>query len=238
MLKVLRRPGDEWRCGEVLDAFGGRRVVRVYEYVEGAVLMERLRPGTPLAGMALDGRDDEATEILSEVIRRMSPRNTSSGEFVTVQDWGKGFERYLAAGAGLIPRDLVEQGQRVYAELCASQRATRLLHGDLHHDNVLFDADRGWVAVDPKGVIGELEYEVGAALRNPYERPELFASPETVERRVRRYEAVLKLDPWRVLSWGFAQAVLSAVWSCEDGFAVGPETPSVVLARAIQPMLK
>ena len=42
-----------------------------------------------------------------------------------------------------------------------------LLHGDLQHYNVLLDKDRGWVAIDPKGVVGELEYEVGALLRNP-----------------------------------------------------------------------
>ena len=72
VLKVIRQPGDEWRCGEVLAAFDGRGMARVYEYIEGAVLLERLNPGTPLASVALDGRDEEATEILADVIGRMS----------------------------------------------------------------------------------------------------------------------------------------------------------------------
>ena len=62
----------------------------------------------------------------------------------------------------------VERAQRLYVGLCASQTSTRLLHGDLHHYNILRDGDRGWVAIDPKGVVGEVEYEIGAALRNPY----------------------------------------------------------------------
>ena len=238
VLKVLRQQGDEWSSGEVLEVFDGQGMVRVYEYVGGAVLLEQLNPGTPLAGMALNGQDEEATEILADVMQRMSHPRTSSTAFITVQNWGKGFERYLASGDKQIPHDLVAQGQRTYLNLCASQQEVQLLHGDLHHYNVLFDVDRGWVAIDPKGVVGEVEYEIGAALRNPYESPELFASPETVERRIKRYEAKLKLNADRALAWGFAQAVLSAIWSVEDGFTVDAHNPSLRLAKTIRSMLK
>jgi streptomycin 6-kinase len=246
VLKVIRQPGDEWRCGEVLAAFGGSGTARVYEYIEGAVLLERLDPGAQLASIALDGRDEEATEILADVIDRMSRPCESLGErsheaskaFVSARDWGKGFQRYLASGDHQIPTRLVEQAQQLYFDLCASQRGVRLLHGDLQHYNVLFDSDRGWLAIDPKGVIGEVEYEIGASLRNPYEKPELFASPQTVERRLRCFEAKLKLNSDRALAWGFAQAVLSAIWSVEDGFEVDAGNPSLRLADAILPILK
>jgi streptomycin 6-kinase len=87
-------------------------------------------------------------------------------------------------------------------------------------------------------VIGEVEYEIGAGLRNPNEKPELFASPQTVENRLRYFEAKLKLNSDRTLAWGFAQAVLSAIWSVEDGFAVDAGNPSLRLANAILPILK
>lgn len=238
VLKVLRQPGDEWRCGEVLDAFDGNGIVRVYDYIEGAVLIERLNPATSLASLTLDGRGDEATEILAEVIQRMSHPRESLKAVVTLQDWGSAFQRYLASGDKQIQGSLVERGQHLYSELCASQRDTRLLHGDLQHYNVLFDCDRGWVAVDPKGVVGEIEYEIGASLRNPYEKPELFASPETVNRRLTIYGARLKVVYDRALAWGFAQAVLSAIWSVEDGFAVDSRSPSIMLANAIRPLLE
>jgi len=238
VLKVLRQPGDEWRSGEVLEAFDGTGMVRVYEYVEGAVLLERLYPGTSLVEIALQGRDEEATEIIAEVIQRLShPRGSLQG-FATAEDWGKSFQRYLASGDDQIPSRLVEHGQRLYSELCASQRGIRLLHGDLQHYNILFDGERGWIAIDPKGVIGEVEYEIGASLRNPYERPELFTSRNTVERRLKRYESKLKLDIDRALGWGFAQAVLSAIWMVEDGFAVDSRNSAIMLANAIRPMLQ
>ena len=238
VLKVVRQPGDEWRSGEALEAFGGEGTVRVYEYVGGAVLLERLSPATPLTVMALNGDDDKATGVLAEVIRKMSRARKSPEAWVTVDDWGRGFDRYLAGNDNQIPKELAEQGGRVYARLCASQKSLRLLHGDLQHYNVLFDYERGWVSIDPKGVVGEVEYEIGASLRNPCEKPELFASLESVERRLRRYEARLKIDSRRALEWGFAQAVLSAVWSVEDGFPVNASNPSLMLANAIRPVIE
>lgn len=62
LLKVLRHRGDEWRSGEVLDAFEARAAARVYEYAEGALLFERLRPGTALVQLAREGHDDEVVE--------------------------------------------------------------------------------------------------------------------------------------------------------------------------------
>lgn len=237
VLKVVRQPGDEWRCGEVLAAFDGSGVVRVYEYVEGAALLERLTPGTALASLSLDGRDQEATEILAAVIHRMSQPQPSLEMFITVADWGKGFQYYRASGDGQVPIELVERGQHLYLQLCASQQNVRLLHGDLQHYNVLFDSERGWVAIDPKGVVGELEYELGASLRNPYESPNLFAAPRIIERRLKQVAARLPLNPERALQWSFAQAVLSAIWSVEDGFAVDASNPALLLAQAIWPML-
>jgi streptomycin 6-kinase len=122
----------------------------------------------------------------------------------------------------------------VYSELAAAQREPALLHGDLQHYNVLFDERRGWVAIDPKGVIGELEYEIGAALRNPYERPELLASPAVIERRLAIFYAALGIDVDRARAWAFAQGVLSAIWSVEDGHAVDAGHAGLRLARAIE----
>jgi streptomycin 6-kinase len=80
----------------------------------------------------------------------------------------------------------------------------------------MLDAQRGWLAIDPKGVIGETAYEVGAALRNPCERPTVFAATATIERRVALFAGILGLDPKRVLGWAFAQAIPAAIWEVED----------------------
>ncbi len=235
VLKVVRSVGNEWRGGEILDAFGGNGMVRVYEHVDGAMLMEGLSPATRLVSLAMDGRDDQATEILADVMSSMRASVPVSAP--TVRDWGTAFDWYLGSGDTRIDTGLVLEAKDLYARLCDSLSSPRFLHGDLHHYNVLWDAERDWVAIDPKGVVGELEYEAGAALRNPYEAPALFVDPARIRSRVDCFARRLRLDPDRLLAWAFAQAVLSAVWMAEDGFAVHRDDPSFRLADAIRPML-
>lgn len=237
VLKITKHAGaDEAHSGKVLQAFGGDGAVKVFECETGAVLLERLEPGEELVNLVRRGEDDEATRILAQVIARLA-KHTAPAECPSVTDWGRGFDRYLASGDQQISYELVRDAARVYQDLASSQRTTMLLHGDLQHYNVLFDRDRGWVAIDPKGVIGELEYEVGALLRNPVEQPELFANRLTIERRLDILTSFLPLDHSRALRWSFAQAVLSAVWGVEDGYAVQPNNPALLLAHALKPML-
>ena len=105
----------------------------------------------------------------------------------------------------------------LFAELIGSMGAPVLLHGDLHHENILAAEREPWLALDPKGVVGEAEYEVGALLRNRL--PEQLAAPETgriLARRVAQLAEELGFDRTRLRGWGLAQAVLSAWWSYED----------------------
>jgi streptomycin 6-kinase len=236
VLKVARRQNDEWWSGAILHSFGGRGAVRALDHVDGAVLLERLRPGTSLATSVGSGNDDEVTRVLADVIGRMSP-SAPPATTPTVEEWGRGFTSYAASGDGQIPASLLESAQHVYTALSASQSRRRLLHGDLHHHNVLRDSERGWLAVDPKGVIGELEYEVGAAFRNPYGQPELFTAPAIIRRRAERFTRELSLDVGRVLGWVFAQAVLAAVWAIEDGGVVQRDSAWLTLAQVTHQML-
>jgi streptomycin 6-kinase len=73
VLKVVKRESDEWRSGEIQRAFDSRGAARVYEHTPGALLVERVRPGTSLAALSLTGRDEEATAILATVIAPCRP---------------------------------------------------------------------------------------------------------------------------------------------------------------------
>ncbi len=235
VLKITKQPGDEWHAGDILRAFGGDGTVRVYESDAGAVLLERLDPGSELVELVRHGKDETATEILAQVMQQMA-QHAPTCDCSTVLDWARGFDRYLKAGDKQIPAALVSEAGELYRRLATSQQSVMLLHGDLHHYNVLFDSTRGWVAIDPKGVVGELEYEVGAILRNPTEQPDLYASPTVIESRLRMLTKALHLDYQRALEWSFAQAVLSAVWEVEDGYPVGPNNPALKLAYVLRPL--
>ena len=130
------------------------------------VLLERLSPATSLVSIA-EHDDDKATRILAHVIARLTTSQRIDG-MATVREWGAAFDRYLAGGDDTISKEVVIRARDDYETLCQSQSQTRLLHGDLHHENVVYDDSRGWVAIDPKGVTGEIEYQLGAGLRNPH----------------------------------------------------------------------
>ncbi|MGH7483496.1 MAG: aminoglycoside phosphotransferase family protein, partial [Longimicrobiales bacterium] len=211
-------------------------MVRVHEHVPGAALLEELRPATPLAELVEAGRDDEATSILADIVAAMLEVTPATAGHATAADQRADFDRYLASGDNGIATALVEEARERWAVLCRTQTSVRLLHGDLQHHNILRDAERGWVAIDPKGVVAEIELELAPALRNPIGMPELYTSA-AIERRVSRLADVLCVDPGRVVAWTFAQAVLSAIWTIEDGGAVDPDGPALSVARAARELL-
>ena len=232
VLKVSAGDEDERHAADVLDAFDGRGVVRLLARAPGAWLLERAVPGRTLEDVVAREGDDEATGLMAATIERMTPGPAPAG-VPGVGHWGQAFTAYQARGDTQIPAALVSTAAAMYTRLADTQRNERLLHGDLHHGNVVFDGARGWMAIDPKGVVGELEFELGAALRNPWDRPALFSDLHTVRRRARRFAEALRLDESRVLEWACVQAVMADIWSIEDGGRVGPDSPRLKMAALL-----
>ena len=235
VIKLSKQQGDEWNSGAVLRAFDGDGVVRVIDSKGGAVLLEELVPGHNLVGAVTQGNDETATKILAQVITKMANHEAPTG-CPNVLAWSKGFTRYREMNAKQIPSEMVDHAEALYLKLAASSSRTMLLHGDLHHYNVVFDEKRGWTAIDPKGIVGELEFEVGAILRNPVELPQLLTSRKVIERRLQILTDVLDLDYQRALEWCFAQAVLSVIWDIEDRNEARSST--LILAEVLRPILR
>ena len=212
----LARGDDERRAAAALCHYAGHGAVRLLAAKEGALLLERAVPGVPLTARVHDGRDDEATSILCEVIAALHRPEPPRGGFPGVAAWGSALDAEPPADRRL-PTAMLDRARGLQRDLVSSQQNERLLHGDLHHDNVVLDAARGWLAIDPKGVIGEPAYEVGAALRNPAGDPRRFAVPSILDRRARTFAERLGLERERIFAWGYSQAVLAALWAIEDG---------------------
>jgi len=230
VIKLSHAGTAESRSGHVLTAFGGRGVVRLLDTVGGALLLEQLQPGTR-ASSVVDHSDDEATDIISGVVATMTAQ-PAVASVPSAFAWGEALTRHDARIHAWLPLAHVDAAMRAYCGLCRSQRAPRLLHGDLHHDNVILDAKRGWVAIDPQGVSAESEFELGAAIRNPVEHASLITDLQTLQRRVDRYTSALRMDARRIMAWAWTQTVLALLWMIEDG-EVGDTHPWPLLAERI-----
>jgi streptomycin 6-kinase len=212
-------------------------MVTVHEEAPGAALLERLVPGTRLTAVVMGGDDPKAVEVLVEVVSLLHASPCRLEGIPCARDLGRGFESYLASQDERLPRDLIARARERWDTLCDTQRTPRLLHGDLQHENVLLDRRRGWTAIDPKGVVAELEFELGPALRNPPDRPDLYGRTSEVERRLDVIGRHLAVDIGRVVDWAWSQALLSAVWTIEDGGDPAPSDPALLLAATLEPML-
>ena len=226
MLAVLKVgfPNDELRAEmAALHHFDGRGMVRLLDGDEEncAMLLERILPGETLWHVD----DEAATEHLLAVLKQLWQPYRGNYPFKTVADWGRGFARLRERHNGKIGKfdaKIIDKVEYLFSELLTSSAELVLLHGDLHHDNLLSAQRAPCLAIDPKGVLGEPSYEVGSFLRNPL--PGLLENEnprKLMRRRIDMTVEYLGFDRQRVISWGFAQSVSSAIWCDEDGVDCG-----------------
>ena len=220
VLKLLTPLGEQdERFGAIaLRYWNGRGVVRLLKNDDYAQLLE-FAPGEHLVAMVERGDDERATETIAEVLNAMHvpPTGPLPNSLRSLRVWF----RALFAKAAQDTADGIDspyvRAARLADELLNDPRDVRVLHGDIHHFNIRHHPQRGWLAFDPKGLIGERTYDTANTLCNPYGFPELLFN----ERRMLTTAGILadglEIDRWRVLAFAFAYVCLSASWYLEDG---------------------
>jgi streptomycin 6-kinase len=218
VLKIAVLKAELSRELSVLHAYAGRGGIRVIDAdVDlGALVLERAEPGTPLSTIE---DDNLATEIFCNVFQRLH-YPTSTSQYVSIKDHFLGIERYRDRFGddgviGPLPAHWVQRARECLAYLISSTHESVLLHGDLHHDNILRQKGNEWVVIDPKGIVGDRHFDTIQYLLNYEERG---GDPYTVlDRRITIISDRLSLDPCRIAMWGIARGVLEACWAIEDG---------------------
>jgi streptomycin 6-kinase len=210
MLKIARED-EERRGGALMAWWDGDGAARVLAQHGPALLLERATGPRSLAAMVADGQDDEASHILCEVAMRLhAPRAGPPPELVPLTRW---FE--ALAPAARTYGGLLAQADSAAQSLLADPRDVVVLHGDIHHGNVLDGGKRGWLAIDPKGLLGERTFDVVNILRNPDAAAAL--TPARFDHQVEVLADAASLERRRLLDWTLAFAGLSAAWHLADG---------------------
>jgi streptomycin 6-kinase len=113
---------------------------------------------------------------------------------------------------------LLSRAEALAVDLLASAPSERVVHGDLHHDNIVSAERAPWLAIDPKGVVGDPGFDTGALMNNPYGRMETWTAPARhFSRRADILAERLAYPRERILAWSYTQAVLSACWEVLAG---------------------
>ncbi len=212
-------PGDEFVSEvDALTLFNGNGIVKIIDVdiAKGILILERLIPGKTLA---LLENEEEAARIASQVMKKLwFPALTiSTGIPTTMHMEEKLINIYKrnTEGLGPITKEILQEAVDTYRSMNAMPDKPFLLHGDLHHYNILMAAREPWLAIDPKGLIGDREYDVIQYLLNKLPNGD---STHFIEKRIDIFVKELNLDKKRMLSWGFAHSVLATCWTVlEDG---------------------
>lgn len=201
-----------------LRLFNGEGACRLLENDQEKywMLLERLKPGVMLATVE---DDEEATHIAAEVVQKIWKPAPGDDVFIRLSDWFDGLKRLRAmfnGGTGPLTEKLVARAERSARDFLTENQQPVLMHGDFHHFNIL-SSERGWLIIDPKGVIGPACYEVGPLLMNPWS--DLISMNDyggMTKRRIDILHERLGFERERIREWGLAHAVLSAWWGIED----------------------
>jgi len=217
-----------------LCLFNGEGACRLIDYDEDKcwMLLERLTPGVMLVTLE---DDEEATRIAADLMQKIwrpleslesvsslavnQKRVSGLQKFIRLTDWFaglKGLHLMFNGGTGPFDPKLVERAEHLVKEFFIENHKPVLMHGDFHHFNIL-SSERGWLVIDPKGVIGPACYEVGPLLINPW--GDLLNVPnyrQLTHRRIDILHECLGFERERIREWGLAHAILSAWWSIEE----------------------
>ncbi len=205
---------------EALRFYNGEGAVRLIEsdIDEGVMLLERVVPGDMLIEVESEA---ESNRIAATVMKDLWKPVPAQHPIPSIDGWGRGFQRLRERSGrttGPFPQPITEKAERLFAQLCASSAQPVVLHGDLHHFNILRQGEGRWLAIDPKGVVGEPAYEIGALMRNRLpDLSDIAGSATFLSRRITSIAQQIELDAERLRLWSVAQAILSAWWNIEDG---------------------
>lgn len=220
MLKLTQEP-EEQTGGELLAWWDGHGAVEVLERENGALLMERPTGSDSLYQRALDGGDAFAVEILCQTNSSLHAVDLPNPPVVpNLEAW---FQALLETRDR---RREVKSGRRWLQHLLETEREQVLLHGDIHHRNVLDSGDGRWLAIDPKGIHGERTYDYLNIFRNP--NTPIATDPVRFRERVRVISQVAELDRQRLLQWIVAFCALSLAW---DYYPEGSSQADLTVAR-------
>lgn len=218
VLKILTELGTEEAKGALaLRYFDGHGAVRLLRSDDGAHLLEYAR-GENLVAQVVEGKDEQAATIIGDVLNQLHTVSAAPvpDELTPLKVWFRVLfgKAVLDKNKGI---DSIYTRAAPLAEYLLNQnREVRVLHGDIHHENIRQHPTRGWLAFDPKGLVGERTFDAANTLCNPWNMQDVVHS----ETRLLTISGILaeklRVDHTRLLAFVYIYACLSASWIASD----------------------
>jgi streptomycin 6-kinase len=222
---------EELRGSALLAWYGGEGAATVFDSADGILFMEWL-DGATLGEAARQGRDDDATAALATVVESLHrARDVDPPPLMPLRMRFRALFEMRPARWPAMSKDLLARSIGIAHQLFDKPAASIPLHGDLHHDNIL-SSPRGWLAIDPKGLIGDPVYEVANSFQNPLGAEGLVINAGRIARLADAYSSRLGFNRKRILGYAAAHTALTACWHIEDGNPISHQLAMLPLLLA------
>ena len=176
-----------------------------------AMLLERVQPGVSLWNSQ---DDDLATRACADLLLQLWCPVDDESAFRSLHSWTRALPEYLERHPkdGPLPHDITQKSTILLEELLQEDNEPVLLHGDLHHGNILTATHQPFLAIDPKGIVGARAFDVTAFLRNPEGITQRSDFGRVLDRRITVFSERLELSPREIARWSYVECALSSCW--------------------------
>jgi streptomycin 6-kinase len=189
-----------------LNYFNGEGSVKLIDYnaEHNALLLEQAISGITLKSLNATKTDaiiDYYLNTMKALHRKILPKNYL---YTHISDWLKALDN---ASPDNFPPQMLNSAINIKNKLLKTSTTQLFLHGDLHLDNILQQGNK-WIAIDPKGIVGDPEFEIFAF--------DFIQSEDRLDSIAELIANRSGLNAQRIKEWAFVRLVLSAAWSIED----------------------
>jgi streptomycin 6-kinase len=205
-----------------LQYFAGQGCIELlrYDLAAGVMLLEQAIPGGTLENLTMQGLDDQSIYACADIIRTLHAPVVITPDLRKLTKLSVRLNEYQEVRAIINANpnkytefdvEYFDYAEKLFAELSATTTESVVLHGDLHHYNILSASRNPWLAIDPKGIIGDPVFEIAAFMINPL--PQIVTLPNLKNLLIRRidlFHDLLGFPKQRILDWCIAHAFLVA----------------------------
>ncbi len=199
---------------ELADGNGTVKLLNLDE-TNRAILLEKATPGANLKEVC---RTDvgKAVEITIKAMRKILKKPPQDHSFWLLDEWFDNF--FYKSENTEFPERFIWKARGIYEELSVLSKEKFLIHGDLHHENILSAEREPFLVIDPKGIVGEIGFEISTFLNNhAFWLSDDLNLREKIIEAVFQFSEAFEIEPINLYKWAFAQMVLSIWWTFEDG---------------------
>lgn len=194
----------------------GRACCQVYDFDRENVLLleERVLPGTALKQEPdWEKRAASFVQVFGNI--HVVPKEETG--YSSYLNWVKDACGSVANGTNKWLSDGMRLAAGIAEEMFKKYPERVLLHGDLHHENIVRDPSGNYVVIDPKGVMGPPIFDIPRFLLNELDDRETFLQKAHIDKMIKRLSRLLCYPSADLYPLFFMEVMLENAWCFEDG---------------------